>query len=228
MNTEFVLTWFGHNWPKVLQSWQHLNGDYWFKKTPIKTTTTKNPILPPPQTKSVSIHSNTQSFVWQAPVSLCPLPSSLLLPHAARRPVLNCCCNQCDSYCLINMRVVHTIFPHVSSLMHSFRPVPLLSPSPYFPFYLSIHCHFPLFSHISILLFHPLTWPPPPSCSLITHKLTLKPSIIAYVKTHTNAHSAAYLTALILFPCPVSPTPLIHIVFMLNDWCLTIPHFPLH
>lgn len=119
----------------------------------------------------------------------------------------------------------------LSSLMSPFRPAPLLSPSPHFLFYISQSAvPFLLFSPISIHLFHSLTWPPlpPSSCSLITHKLTLKASIIAYVKTHTNAHSAPYLTGLILSPCTVSPAPLIHTVFMLNDWCLTIPHFPLH
>lgn len=71
--------------------------------------------------------------------------------------------------------------------------------------------------------------PPPPhpqtptlssssSCSLITHKLTLKPSIIAYVKTHTNAHGAPYLTGLILTPSPARP-----VLFSLPLNCITHP-----
>lgn len=107
----------------------------------------------------------------------------------------------------------------LSSRMSPCRPAPLLSASPRFPFYLSIRCPFPhLLSHFHLFISPAYMTPLPPSpCSLITHKLTLKASIIAYVKTHTNAHNAPYLTGLILSPCTVSPAPLIHTVFMLND-----------
>lgn len=107
----------------------------------------------------------------------------------------------------------------LSSLMYPFRPAPLLSPSPHLHFLsfkpLSLSPSFHSFPSIYFTHLHdPL---PPSSCSLITHKLTLKASIIAYVKTHTNAHCAPYLTGLILSPCTLSPAPLIHTFFMLND-----------
>lgn len=111
-----------------------------------------------------------------------------------------------------------------SSLMHPFHPASLLSQSPHFSFYSHFPCcPLPLFSPIFMDLFYTLTRPPPPPppatppCSQIAHKLTLKASIIAYVKTRTNAQSAAYLTGLILSSCKISPAPLIHTVFMLND-----------
>ena len=108
-----------------------------------------------------------------------------------------------------------------SSLMYPFRPAPLSSLRLLTSlFFISQSaCPFsPLFSHFHLFISPALHDPlPPSSCSLITHKLTLKASIIAYVKTHTNAHSAPYLTGLILSPCTVSPAPLIHTVFMLND-----------
>lgn len=45
---------------------------------------------------------------------LCPPPLSLS-PSATWRPILNCCSNQCDSYCLINIPVF-TQSSHVSLL----------------------------------------------------------------------------------------------------------------
>lgn len=111
----------------------------------------------------------------------------------------------------------------LSSLMHPFLSAPFLSQSPHFPFSSLLSAvPFPLVSTISMYLFHPLTWGPPLySCSLITHKLTLKASIIAYVKTHTNAHSAPYLTGLILSPCTVSPAPLINTHGFYAKWLMS-------
>lgn len=159
-------------------------------------------------------------------VSLCPLPSSLLLPHAARSLIVAVISviHIASLTCLLFAQSSHTSLP---SLIYLFHPAALLSVSS-LPFLSLISgIPFPPFTHFHLLI-SPANMTSPPSCSLITHKLTLKASIIAYVKTHTNAQSTACLTGLILFPCTVSHSLLIHMVFMLNDWCLTILHFPLH
>lgn len=147
--------------------------------------------------------------------------------HPPSHPPATCCkllicgCNQCDSYLLINMPVVHRIFPHVSLLTNASLPsclAPLSISSLSFLFSFPLLSPSTLFSHFHGLILHANTTPPPtPPCSQIAHKLTLKASIIAYVKTRTNAQSAAYLTGLILSSCTISPAPLIHTVFMLND-----------
>lgn len=91
------------------------------------------------------------------------LPPSLLPATCCK--LLICDCNQCDSYLLINMPVVHRIFPHVSLLTNASFPsciaplsisslsflvsFPLLSPST-------------LFSHFHGLILHANATPPLP------------------------------------------------------------------
>lgn len=91
--------------------------------------------------------------------------------HPPSHPPATCCkllicgCNQCDSYLLINMPVVHRIFPHVSLLTNASLPsclAPLSISSLSFLFSFPLLSPSTLFSHFHGLILHANTTPIPP------------------------------------------------------------------